>query len=232
MKFLFTRVSGNTKTGPIPVSMSVKETCPDACPLKAGGCYASGGHVNIHWLRLTNGLVGMLFGDFLKAIKALPRGQLWRHNQAGDLPGLNNAIDVKALAQLVDANKDRQGFTYTHKPVLHGQADKRTVAANAKAIASANAKGFTINLSANNLEHADELAALKIGPVVTLLPIKNESNTLVTPLGRKVIVCPATYRVNTNCMTCKLCQRADRSVIIGFPAHGVSMKKAEAIALA
>jgi hypothetical protein len=230
-KVLFTRVSGNSKTGPIPVSISVKDTCPDACPLKAGGCYASGGPVNLHWVRVSAGKTGVLWGEFVKLVKGLHVGQLWRHNQAGDLPGVNNVIDSQALGKLVTANKGKRGFTYTHKPVLQGQADNATVKANRKAIAHANANGFTINLSANNLAHADELLALGIGPVVTLLPASQVKNT-VTPNGAKVVVCPATNRENVSCATCKLCQWGKREFVIGFPAHGVSTKKANAIALA
>lgn len=228
-KVLFTRISRNAKTGPIPVSMSPKNTCPDTCPLKAGGCYAQGGPINLHWMKLSGERVGIAWADFLHAIRSLHRATLWRHNQAGDLPGLGNRIDASELGELVEANKGRNGFTYTHKPVLDGEADKNTVKANRKAIAEANKGGFTVNLSGDSLTDADKLASLAIGPVVTLLPASVTRNT-VTPQGRKVVVCPATYMENVSCSTCKLCQRAERSHIIGFPAHGVSTKRASAIA--
>ena len=38
-----------------------------------------------------------------------------------------------------------------------------------KAIADANANGFVVNLSADTLAEADELAALNVGPVVVVL---------------------------------------------------------------
>jgi hypothetical protein len=53
---------------------------------------------------------------------------------------------------------------------------------------------------------------------------------VATPEGRKVAVCPATYQDNVSCATCQLCQRAKRKVIVGFPAHGASKRKASAIA--
>lgn len=229
MQVLFTRVSANKKTGPIPVSMTTKESCPDSCPLKAGGCYASGGPVNLHWLRVTKGVVGVSWGEFVKLVQRLPLGTLWRHNQAGDLPGMNEELDAKALGELVKASKGKRGFTYTHKPVLDGQGMVNAMQANREAIAHANANGFTVNLSANSLTHADELASLGIAPVVTLLPSTQTRNT-VTPNGRKVVICPATQREQVNCLTCKLCANASRSVIVGFPAHGVSTKKADAVA--
>ncbi len=230
MSVLFTLISHNAKTGPIPVSMSTKATCPDSCPLKAGGCYASGGPINLHWQRLSKGLAGnaLSWEDFCTKVSKLPRGQLWRHNQAGDLPGENLTIDRASLAMLVSANKGRNGFTYTHKPVMKGQADAKTVKANVASIADANAKGFIINLSADNLSEADAMARLGVAPVVTLLPSTQTTNTQ-TPEGRKVIVCPATYREGVNCATCRLCQNVKRSVIIGFPSHGVSIKKADLV---
>jgi hypothetical protein len=159
---------------------------------------------------------------FCEQIAALPEGQLWRHNQAGDLPGIGDTIDAKALAALVRANAGKRGFTYTHKPVT---------TANARAIAKANAAGFTINLSADNLSEADKLAASGAGPVAVVLPDTVHGNVKVnTPAGRPVVVCPATYRDEVSCKTCQLCARRDRKVIVGFPAHGVSKRHVSAIA--
>jgi hypothetical protein len=231
--------SRNAKVGPIPVSTSSAETCPDACPLKRNGCYAEGGPLGILWAALSRATAGeryksgkgnvqsLTWSGFVDAIKALPTGALWRHNQAGDLPGFNDSIDAKALKALADANKGKRGYTYTHKPLSgpHGKA-------NAKAIAAANADGFTINLSADNMGEADELAASKVGPVVVVLPDTIEGNAkLSTPEGRRVVVCPATYRDDITCSTCKLCAIATRETIVGFPAHGASKRKASAIAL-
>jgi len=53
---------------------------------------------------------------------------------------------------------------------------------------------------------------------------------VTTPAGRKVATCPATYRDDVTCASCQLCQRKDRKVIVGFPAHGMRKKAASAIA--
>lgn len=217
MNVSLTVISHNIKTGPIPVSTSSKATCPDACPFKTGGCYAQGGPLNIHWNKVTSGERGTDFETFCKSVAKLPKGQLWRHNQSGDLAGENNAIDADALKKLVNANRGRKGFTYTHKPMTPE---------NAEAVKHANENGFTVNLSANNLRHADELKALNVGPVVVVLPSTQTSNT-VTPEGNKVVVCPATYREGVNCANCQLCQKGNRSVIVGFPSHGNAKKKVD-----
>lgn len=219
MQFHITLKSKNTKTGKIPVTTSSADTCPDACPLKSQGCYAKSGPLGMFWDKVTAGNAGASFDDMLAIIASLPNGQLWRHNQAGDLAGENNHIDADKLAALTQANKGKRGFTYTHKPMTPD---------NASAVASAVANGFTINLSADNLNEADELSALAIGPVVTILPVQS-AEKLHTPEGRTVIVCPAQTRDDVTCASCGLCQRADRKVIVGFRAHGVSKKRAESV---
>lgn len=222
-----TMKSRNAKTGPIPVSTTSHQTCPKACPLSGGnGCYAEGGPLAFMWRKLSAGgyAFGLAWGDFCTKVAAMPAGTFWRHNQAGDLPGAADTLDTAKLGELVAANKGRRGFTYTHKPLR--KAGER------KAVAAANAAGFTVNLSGNNPSHADKLADMAIAPVVTVLPADVSGNVkLETPKGRRIVVCPATYRDNVNCASCRLCAVANRKVIVGFPAHGASAKKATAIAL-
>jgi hypothetical protein len=224
MNVTLTLRSRNVKTGPIPVSTTSASTCPPSCPLIKSGCYADSGPLALHWASVSAGDVGTQWDAFCSAVAALPAGQLWRHNQAGDLPGVGDIIDVEQLAQLAAANSGRKGFTFTHKPLT---------TANAAAIVAANAAGFTINLSANNLNHADELAALNIAPVVVVLPQDVDgavTRTVQTPEGRTVSVCPATYREDVTCQSCGLCQHQNRASIVGFPAHGNARRKASAIA--
>lgn len=219
----FTRKSRNSKTGDIPVTTTSEETCAYACPLKANGCYAEAGPLAILWRKVTARKAGMAWDAAMSEIAALPQGTLWRHNQAGDLPGIGDDIDGFALIELIRANEGKRGFTYTHKPI--------DTAKNRGAIRIANANGFTVNLSANNLAHADELAASNVGPVVVVLPA-DATRATVTPGGRKVAICPATISDNVTCKTCGLCAIANRKAIIGFPAHGPSKRKASAIAAA
>lgn len=219
--FHITMKSKNVKTGKIPVTTSSADTCPDACPLKSQGCYAKSGPLGMFWDKVTNGNAGASFADMLAIIASLPAGQLWRHNQAGDLAGAGDHIDGQALRALVRANKGKRGFTYTHKPVADNPH-------NAAHVAAANRAGFTVNLSANNLTEADTLYELGIGPVVTILPVDAPEKT-TTPQGRAVVVCPAQSRDDVTCKSCGLCQRADRKVIVGFRAHGASKRRAEKV---
>lgn len=216
--------SRNEKVGPIPVSTTSAKTCPSDCPFKKSGCYADGGPLALFWGKVTRGEAGLDWDAFCGQVKALPEGQLWRHNQAGDLPSNDGRmIDHEALSMLVTANAGKRGFTYTHHNPANGN--------NAGMIKHANMLGFTVNLSGNNLAHADKLAALDIGPVVAVVTEEHPEHS-TTPEGRKVVVCPEQTGKAKSCAECGLCQKANRAVIVAFRAHGVSKRKAIMIAQA
>lgn len=224
--YVLNPVSGNAKTGPMPVSTSNSSTCPDACPIKLKGCYAKYGPVGMHWRKLDEGTSrnAKEWGDFLQDVKRIARGSLWRHNQAGDLNGVEGTdrIDHVKLLELVKVNNGKRGFTYTHYDTINNGL-------NRAAVKAANVKGFTINLSGNDVNHADQLKALNIAPVVVLMP-RDAEKVSYTPAGNKVVICPAENTDKVNCLTCGLCAKADRDYIIGFRAHGTAAKTVEIIA--
>jgi hypothetical protein len=180
-------------------------------------------------MAVTRAKRGTNWGEFLDAVRGIAAGSLWRHNQAGDLPGMGNRIARRALEQLVTAARHTRAFTYTHKPVT---GDSATARANREAVRAANAAGFTVNLSANNLAHADELAATGAGPVVAVLA-PDAPAVSFTPAGRRVVVCPAQTREKVTCASCGLCARRDRrGLIVGFLAHGSRKRMAAAVSAA
>lgn len=225
MRVAFTKISGNAKTGKIPVTVTESRSCPSNCRLKGQGCYAELGKVGIHWKKIDKAERGTSYWQAMQAIASLPSGQRWRHNVAGDLVHAGQKIAADSLAGIIQANKGKQGFTYTHHRVI---GDDAVVLHNRQQIRLANRNGFTVNLSADTLEQADKLKALNIGPVVTILPI-DAPKTMKTPAGNIVIVCPAVYRNDTTCSNCGICQVSTRKAIIGFPAHGVGKKKAQRV---
>lgn len=230
MHYFLTEVSTNRKTGPIPVATISKHSCPPSCPLIGdGGCYAEGGPLRIHWNGVTDGSRGYSFDEFLKRVRRIPRGQIWRYGQAGDLPGEGEIIDKAQLLELAKANAGRPVIAFTHK---------RPTNENLEAIKAAAALGFQINLSADDLSEADLLAETGL-PVVTVLPAifgrktvrgqwaetlsdyrsRVRKLTLKTPKNLRVAVCPATYS-DTRCSDCRVCSHTRKGVVIGFPAHG------------
>ena len=243
-----TMKSNNKKVGKIPVSTTSASTCPAICPFNhanEGGCYANAGPLAMHWAKVTDGNRGDTWPVFIGKIANMKAGQLWRHNQAGDLAGDGNTLDAKANFQLSEANKGKRGWTYTHYDVLN---DKH----NANVVEQMVRDGFVVNLSGNNLAHADDLYDTRVAPVTTVMPSTYERqstkqgewtetlneyrqridiNNIKTDAGRKVTVCPATYMDDVSCESCKLCARV-RDTIVGFPAHGNGKKKADAVASA
>tara|TARA_R100001530_G_scaffold98536_1_gene68445 strand:+ start:124 stop:825 length:702 start_codon:yes stop_codon:yes gene_type:complete len=211
--------SANKKVGPIPVSTTSASTCPGDCPFNnnnEGGCYAEAGPLKLHWLKVTRGERGINYNEFLEQIEALPAGQIWRHNQAGDLPGDGKQLDGDACEQLAKANNNKRGFTYTHyNPGING---------NGIIIKAMNKAGFVVNLSGNNPDHAIKLANKKVGPVVSVAT--SDTSGTFKKDGKQFVQCPATRdNIKIDCATCKLCAISDRKSIVYFPAHGTSKKK-------
>ena len=219
--------SHNRKTGCMPVSMTSPRTCPVACPWRGAGCYGEQYFAGVHWRRLDEGR-GMSWADFCARVAALPAGQPWRHNEAGDLPGDGNAIDPGLLFELAEAARHTRGFTYIHKPVL---GDHAISAANRAYLEEARFRvrsrgdvGLVVNLSTDGLPHADQLCDLGLAPVVVVLP-GGGPRARRTPAGRRVVTCPALHDETTSCLTCMICAREDRDFLVGFPAHGFLRKK-------
>jgi len=203
-----TATSSNVKTGPIPVSTTSKDSCPQDCGQREE-CYAASGPLAIHWAAVTAGTRGMDWLAFCDVINALPGDQLWRHNQAGDMPpdSTGRSVDPVKLGQLVRANIGHRGFTYSH------WKDDASIAW----FAHANVWGFRVNLSADTIDEADRLYGR--GSPVVVVVASNVTENFTTPSGHRVVVCPATQRDDVSCSTCQLCQR-QRDAIVAFPAHG------------
>jgi hypothetical protein len=220
-KFRFTKKSSNKKTGPIPVTTTERKSCAPSCPLANAGCYGDGGPIALVWKQTET--MGMSLKELCANIAGLPAGQLWRHNQVGDLPHKNGVITKSAIEQIANANVGKRGFTYTHHDM--------SIRENVLCVAAANVVGFTVNLSGNNPAHADELKMWGIAPVVTVLPADTDLGAnLTTPDGHKITICPAVTGQSPDCATCKLCAIPNRSTIIGFPAHGMRKRAASEIA--
>jgi hypothetical protein len=248
----FTARSSNTKTGPIPVTTTSADSCPDSCPLKftiepdtgekkPGPCYANWGPISWFWAKVTKGVKAftLSWDELIVKVKAIGPGQLWRHDQAGDLPGVNEHLDTGKVRELTAANGDSRGFTYTHKKKALLEQPGAL-----QAVLDANRDGFTINISCDTAEEIDHFEALGLPTVITV-PMDAEAFT--TPGGRRVKNCPAiledrhheraakragvsvkeynkAHPLFVDCNGCELCQDPARRNSIAFPAHGVKAR--------
>jgi hypothetical protein len=217
-----TRISGNTKTGPITTTRTERASCPTTCPFYSAGCYATLGRERMQWDRLNRAETGVDWQEFVSQIRRIvPSGMLWRHNTAGDLPHNDGNIDYLKLKQLINANKGRKGFTYSHH-ILNDH--------NVIALQNANALGFTVNASCESVDDADRVMTEHNIPAVAVVNSNETRRFSTTSSGRKVITCPAALHPDkVTCATCGLCQQPHREFVIAFPAHGVAKNKVNAI---
>ena len=225
-KIRLTEESKNKKLGKMPTTTTERKSCPDSCRWKNGDCYGEKYHTSMIWKETETGInkrwgkkFSNSWNDTMKAIKNFPESvDIWRHNQIGDLPNKGNdneSIDEKKLDQLVKANNGRRVICFTHKhsrkhpDFKNGKIDYK----NIELIKKANDNGFTMNLSANDLEHADELAKHGL-PVAVVV----DEHTTATPDGRPVAMCLSQTKGLT-CKQCKLCSVNTRKTIVGFLKH-------------
>ena len=216
MRVHITKKSSNKKTGPMPVTTSERSSCPSDCPFKGDACYAeSGFHLKMHWDKVSSGERGTDWNGLCNYIQSLPNNQIWRHNQAGDMPHVLGMLNDKLIDQLVTANTGKRGYTYTHHKLSP---------LNVEVLKRANDNGFTINASCESLDQVD--AAIDKGlPAVLVVPNDKEPPK-TTPKGRRVMVCPAQTQENMSCAQCKLCSVANRHCAVAFLTHGNKAKKA------
>lgn len=176
--FMLVLKSNNEKTGPMCVSTSPMWTCPRSCPFRSHGCYGAYGPVFIWWKRISqiSGDSEKSYKEFLQRCREeIPDGEFWRHNQAGDFipaSGFNDRISERHAFLLARASKGKRAFSYTHYPVVKiPNVSQSTIDINRFVIESLNAEGFSVNVSANSLAHADDIVNSGLqAPVTTLLP--------------------------------------------------------------
>ena len=230
---LFPR-SSNAKTGNIIQSYSSRATCPEKCPLKAGGCYAEGYYTRKLWDRCDNPedprhvanydqLRLALLEATIQHIKSSPI-VLFRHNVAGDvaIEG-TSVIDIKRVNALADAVKyvntlfpdSLIGYTYTHCEISEYAAG---------IIHKAASDGFLINASCETVSEVMQAKALGINTVITSVN-PEETKKALKASGIVGVQCPAQTHADRNCKECRLCAR-DGKITVIFGIHGNTAKKA------
>ena len=221
----FTARSSNKKTGPIAVTTTSSDSCPQTCPFNnGGGCYAASGPLALHWRAVDRGERG---GDWLHLSRAvadakLPAGSLVRVNQAGDLPhieGRINSVIVSHLADIFIGNKLRP-FTYTH----HLQNID-----NLAIIKGCNDGGFTVNLSCESEAQASKRHREGF-PTVCVVRSDDQRRSWTDADGVRFQTCPAQLKDGVTCQTCQLCTRAgdDRHCVVAFRSHGTGKRRIDA----
>ena len=198
-------VSKDSKTGEVPVSYSPKETCPDSCSLKEGGCYAWG----LYYLKslgnkISNGKIEpRSLTDALNKIKSTAK--IARHRVAGDtvgdVPGTIEECEIIESAGLINI-----GYTHNWK--------------------SNEAQPLKKYFRASCQTASDVLEARKMGWAATLIVPSGTGKKVRLPNGEMAYKCPARHGVvgqkDITCNTCTLCKVSDSTSnkTVMFEVHG------------
>jgi hypothetical protein len=204
--------SGNSKTGPIPVTYRTDATCPTTCPLlptNGGGCYASGRLFALA-RKWTDDIT---FEEAVAVLNRAPRNAtLLRDRVVGDLVTADGEFDwqyietITAAAQAVGLKP----FGYTHAWRLLTAADVQRI----------KALGYALNASCETEQDVLDATALGLPTVLA-----GDSWTDGQMIGeRRVVTCLETTR-NLNCAACGLCA-TDRAAVVRFPVHGSARGRA------
>lgn len=206
--------SSNGKLGDnVSATYATQTSCPDSCPLKAGGgCYAEYGFVAVTTKRL-NGRTRdaetprSIARAEARAIRGLSGRRLLRLHVVGDAR-TNEAAEILGDAcREYSSGRRRRVWTYTH-----AWRDVERVS-----------WGRHVSVLASCETAADVRAARGAGYATAIVVDRFESKAAyMTHDGVKVLPCPA-MTGNAKCEDCRLCLDDDRlkaeGLTIGFEAH-------------
>ena len=206
--------SNDKKIGEVIASYSTKDSCPDTCTLKSGGCYAWGlFYLNILSSKIDSGKLKVK--DLKQALsERTVTAKIVRHRVAGDVVG-----DVPQTVEeclLVDSNNlINIGYTHswredTSKPLM---------------------KWFRASCQS----YDEVIEARKMGWSTTLIMDESKipAKKFVMPNGEMAYLCPARIgekdKKDITCNDCTLCKvdKQTQNKTVVFAAHGnaATMKK-------
>ncbi len=204
--------SNDKKTGKVVASYSTKESCPDSCSLKEGGCYAWGlFYLGVLSSKISKGTIKIKsLADALG--ERLHTTRIVRHRVAGDIVG-----DVKETLMecRVIENEGLINVGYTH----HWKAEEAQPL-----------KGY-FRASCASIEEVME--ARSNGWSATLIVPKGTPKSISLPNGEKAFMCPARHGVegkkDITCNDCTLCRvdgkTSDKTVMFEVHGNAATLKK-------
>lgn len=213
-----TPVSGNRKTGPIPVTSRVMaETCPTDCPFLPrdlggnGGCYGTGriaGQVSKGALDLTAEQADQILAKRRKSARFL------RDRVVGDIL-TDGRPDFGYIAAITGAAR-RAGlrvFGYTH-------AWDRL---SADDVTRVKQEGYALNASCETAADVEEATAKGMDVVLT----GNDWTDGDRIAGRRIVTCPAENNDDVTCASCGMCAVMNRRNVVRFHTHSGSARLAD-----
>jgi hypothetical protein len=196
--------SKDVKTGEVVASYSPKETCPDSCTLKAGGCYAWGlFYINILGKKIADNKITLKsLKDALNERK--PTCRIVRHRIAGDIVD-DVKETLKECKTIEKLNLINIGYT-------HDWRNKK-------------AQPMKKYFRASCQSEEEVIEARNMGWAATLI-ISDNSKKKILSNGETAVICPARHGVvgkkDITCNQCTLCKVNDKTVnkTVMFQVHG------------
>lgn len=210
-------MSGNTKTGPMPVTYRTADTCPTSCPFlpaNQGGCYGSGRIFGIAAKYASELTVEKAASILARS----PRGAKYlRDRVVGDVVANDGSFDITYVETIAGVARDAGliPFGYTH----------HWGAMTADDVARTVTSGYVMNASC---ETADDITrAVSLGmPAVVTGDAWADGDVVA---GRRIVTCPAQTRDDVDCSSCGLCAKPNRAATVRFLVHGPTKMAARAI---
>jgi ferredoxin len=213
------RGTANRKLGPGAWVVTIgRDSCPASCPFKNAGCYAESGPLAMAWRRVSSGAakgdgVSRWTGVGASSLAAtldtlpIPRGSMIRLGDAGDISfgapyGVPDTLD-RAVRRLIHRGVDVIAYSHSQSPALP----------------------YWVNRSREGMDVHDAYYAYHASVSTYATPED-------IPDTSSIVRCPAEYRDDVTCDSCRLCAKTSRSSVVAFTVHGSSSARArEAIRL-
>jgi hypothetical protein len=206
--------SSDKKIGKVLASYSTKDSCPDTCTLKSGGCYAWGlFYLNILSQKIDSGRINRKsLSDAMKDRTSTSR--IVRHRVAGDVVGdVKETVDECRTVE--SAGLTNIGYTHTWREPDSQPLKKwfRASCQSFEELELARSMGWATTLIMNESSIPSKKFVMKNGESAFLCPAR------IGEKGKKDITC-------NDCTLCKVDEKTYNKTVV-FAAHGSAstMKK-------
>lgn len=223
--------SSDKKIGKVLASYSSKDTCPNSCSLKEGGCYAWG----LFYLRS----LGRKIGDGILAkslqealLKKNKNCKIARHRVAGDIVG-DQKETLEECKFLEDQGITNIGYTHDWRSEETQILKKyfRASCQNEEEVLEARSLGWATTIIVN--EKTPNKIKLSNGETARMCPVvkeerkvyeKAEKLSFETKKAKREFIKLGKQSIKTNCNLCTLCKVSDKTenITVMFEVHGAA----------
>lgn len=197
--------SSDKKTGPVVASYSTKNSCPDSCSLKTGGCYAWGlFYLSVLSKKIEDGRIKIkTLSEALADRKS--KVKIVRHRIAGDVVGdVDSTVEECKIVE--KSGLINIGYTHTWKEKPSQKLKKY------------------FRASCNSFDEVQE--AREMGWAAAVIVPEGTPKKIKLASGDIAVMCPARHGVegkkDITCNDCTLC-KVDKNTynkIVMFEEHG------------